>query len=107
MRPGKTIAHGPRAAEPVWEVRYKRSVAADVRRLDAPLRRRIRTAIEERLAADPRRGKRLRGLRERESRKPLWTLPVGDYRVIYAFSDSELWVLVIRVGPRGGAYRGF
>jgi len=107
VRPGRTMARRPRVAEPVWEVRYKRSVAADVRRLDAPLRRRIRTAIEERLAADPRRGKRLSGLRERESRKPLWTLRVGDYRVIYAFGDNELWVLVVRLGPRGGVYRGF
>ena len=91
--------------EPVWEVRYKRSVAAEVRRLDASFRRRIRKAIEERLAADPRRGKRLRGLRERETGRPLWSLRVGDYRVIYAFSDSELWVLVVRVAPRGGVYR--
>jgi len=106
VRPGRTTARRPCVAEPVWEVCYKRSVAADVRRLDAPHRRRIRTAIEERLAADPRRGKRLRGLRESESRQPLWTLRVGDYRVIYAFSDSDLWVLVVRVGPRG-VYRGF
>ena len=91
-------------AEPVREVRYKRSVVADVRRLDASLRRRIRTAIEERLAADPRRGKRLSGLRERESRRPLWALRVGNHRVICAFSDSELWVLGVRVGPRGGVY---
>ena len=92
-------------AEPVWEVRYKRSVAADVRRLDASLKRRIRTAIEKRLAADPRCGKRLSGLRERESGNLLWTLRVGDHRVIYAFSDRELWVLVVGVGPRGGVYR--
>jgi mRNA interferase RelE/StbE len=92
-------------AEPVWEVRYKRSVAADVRRLDASLRRRIRASIEERLAADPRCGKRLSGLHERQTGRPLWSLRVGDYRVIYAFSHSELWVLVVRVGPRGGVYR--
>ena len=92
-------------AEPVREVRYKRSAVADVRRLDVPLRRRIRTAIEESLAADPRRGKRLSGLRERETGRPLWTLRVGDYRVIYAFSESELWVLVVKVGSRGGVYR--
>ena len=92
-------------ADPVWEVRYKRSVVTDVRRLDAALRRRIRAAIEDRLAADPRCGKRLSGLRECESRNPLWALRVGDYRVIYAFSDRELWVLVVRVGPRGGVYR--
>ena len=92
-------------AEPVREVRYKRSVAADVRRLDASVRRRIRAAIEERLTADPRCGKRLSGLHERQSGRPLWSLRVGDYRVIYAFSDSELWVLMVRVGPRGGVYR--
>jgi len=92
-------------AEPAWEVRYKRSVAADVRRLDASIRRRIRTAIEERLAADPRRGKRLSGLSERDTGRPLWSLRVGDYRVIYAFSDSELWVLVVRVGQRAGTTR--
>ena len=92
--------------EPAWEVRYKRSVAADVRRLDASTRLRVRAAIEERLVADPRAGKRLSGLRERETRsRPLWSLRVGDYRVIYAFSDSELWVLVVRVGPRGAVYR--
>ena len=89
-------------AEPVREVRYKRSVAADVRRLDASVRRRIRVAIEERLTADPRCCKRLSGLHERQAGRPLWSLRVGDYRVIYAFSDSEVWVLVVRVGPRGG-----
>ena len=92
-------------AEPVWEVRYKRSVAADVRRLDASTRLRVRAAIEKRLVADPRAGKRFSGLRERETGRPLWSLRVGAYRVIYAFSDSELWVLVVRVGPRGGVYR--
>lgn len=92
-------------AKPVWEVRYKRSVAADVRRLDASVRRRIRAAIEERLAADPRCGKRLRGLHERQTARPLWSFRVGEYRVIYTFSDSELWILVVRVGPRGGVYR--
>ena len=91
--------------EPVWEVRYKRSVAADVRRLDASLRRRIRASIEERLAVDPRRGKRLSGLADHETGRPLWSLRVGDYRVIYVFSPRELWVLVVRVGPRGGVYR--
>lgn len=92
-------------AEPLWEVRYKRSVAADVRRLDVSLRLRIRAAIEERLAADPRCGKRLSGLHERQTGMPLWSLRVGEYRVIYVFSDCDLWVLVVRVGPRGGVYR--
>ena len=105
MRPSRKTVPSRRVAEPVWEVRYKRSVAGDVRRLDASVRRRMRAVIEERLAADPRCGKRLSGLHERQTGRPLWSLRVGEYRVIYAFSDSELWVLVVRVGPRGGVYR--
>jgi len=105
VRPSRKTVPSRRVAEPVWEVRYKRSVAGDVRRLDASVRRRMRAVIEERLAADPRCGKRLSGLHERQTGRPLWSLRVGEYRVIYAFSDSELWVLVVRVGPRGGVYR--
>jgi mRNA interferase RelE/StbE len=104
-RPARKAVRSLRVAEPVWEIRYKRSVAAELRRLDASLRRRIRAAIEERLAEDPRRGKRLRGLSERETGRPLLSLRVGDYRIIYVFSADELWVLVVRVGPRGGVYR--
>ena len=91
--------------EPVWEVRYKRSVAADVRRLDASLRRRIRASIEERLAVDPRRGKRLSGLADHESGRALWSLRVGDYRVIYEIHDKVLQVIVVTVGHRREVYR--
>jgi mRNA-degrading endonuclease RelE of RelBE toxin-antitoxin system len=104
-RPVQKAGRSRRVTEPVWEIRYKRSVAAELRRLDASLRRRIRAAIEERLAADPRRGKRLRGLAERDTGRPLWSFRVGDYRIIYVFSADELWVLVIKVGPRSGVYR--
>jgi mRNA-degrading endonuclease RelE of RelBE toxin-antitoxin system len=35
----------------------------------------------------------------------MWRFRVGDYRVLYVFNDTELWVLVVRVAPRGRAYR--
>ena len=92
-------------AEPAWEVRYKRSVAAEVRRLDASTRLRVRATIEERLVADPRADRRASGLRERGAGRPLWSFRVGDHCVIYAFGDCELWVLVVRVGQRGGVHR--
>jgi mRNA-degrading endonuclease RelE of RelBE toxin-antitoxin system len=68
----------------------------DLRRLDRPSCDRVRRAIHERLAHDPRVGKRLTGLRDTRSGRPLWSFRAGDYRVIYVFSDSELWVLVVR-----------
>ena len=87
-----------------YAVRFKRSVARDLRHLDAAARRRVRAAIDDRLAADPRCGKRLAGLREAGTDRPLWSLRAGDYRIIYTFSDAEVWVLVVRVGHRRSAY---
>lgn len=87
-----------------YAVRFKRSVARDLKHLDAAARRLVRAAIHERLATDPRCGKRLSGLREGDTDRPLWSLRVGDYRVVYAFSDTEVWVLVVRVGHRRGVY---
>jgi mRNA interferase RelE/StbE len=83
-----------------YAVRFKRSVIRDLRRLDPPARERIREAIHERLARDPRAGKRLAGVRDPRSGLPLWSLRAGDYRIIYTFSDAEVWVLVVRVGHR-------
>ncbi len=88
-----------------YHIAYKRSAKRDVVRRDAAVRRRIRAAIEERLALDPRCGKRLTGLREATTGRPLWSLRVGDYRVIYVFSDTDVWVLVIRVGHRSRVYQ--
>ena len=35
----------------------------------------------------------------------LYRLRAGDWRLIYAFEDDELVVLVIEIAPRGEAYR--
>ncbi len=88
----------------LYAVRFKRSVVRDLRRLDPPARQRVRAAIHERLAQDPRAGKRLAGVRDPRSGRPLWSLRAGDYRIVYIFSDAEVWVLVVRVGHRRAVY---
>jgi mRNA interferase RelE/StbE len=35
----------------------------------------------------------------------LWRIPQGDYRIIYAISDNEYLVTVVRVGHRREIYR--
>jgi mRNA interferase RelE/StbE len=92
------------APQAPYAVRFKRSVARDLCRLDARSRQRVRRATHERLAHDPRAGKRLAGVRDARSGRPLWSLRAGDCRIIYAFNDSEVWVLVMRVGHRRGVY---
>lgn len=35
-----------------------------------------------------------------------WRVRVEDWRIVYRIDDGVLVVLVVRVGPRGGVYRG-
>ncbi len=48
---------------------------------------------------------RPRGCHKLEGEKHLWRIRVGEYRVIYAVSDSEKVVDIIRVRHRRDAYR--
>lgn len=34
-----------------------------------------------------------------------WRIRVGDWRVVYRIDDGRVVVMVVRVAPRGGAYR--
>ena len=74
--------------------------AKQIRRLDKPIRERIRKRIRE-LAKTPRPAgaKRLRT-------RPDWRIRVGDYRIVYRIEDQELVVLVVKVGHRKDVYQG-
>ena len=83
-----------------YSVQYKASVEKDLRRIGKSEGNKILKAIRQKLATDPRLGIPLKGF-ERE----LWRYRVGDYRVIYTFSDQELWILVVHVAHRKEVYR--
>ena len=83
-----------------YSVQWKASTGSDLKRLGREAAGRVRRFVEEKLARDPRLGEPLAG-----RWKPLWRARTGDYRIIYGFSDSELWVLVVRVAHRKEAYR--
>ena len=71
-----------------------------LRRLDPPVRRRIQAVIDL-LAEDPRPPAATRlvgGSGE-------WRVRSGDYRVIYEIEDSQILVLVLRLGHRREIYR--
>jgi len=73
-------------------------VSRDLPRLDPPTRLRIRTAIERKLTTRPEAAaKPLAHTTQR-----LWSFRVGDWRVIFALRDEEIWVL--RIGHRREVY---
>lgn len=70
-----------------------------LRKLDAPARRRVQAAIEL-LAHDPRpiAATKLVG------GDGAWRVRTGDYRVVYEIHDDVLLVLVVAIGHRREIY---
>ena len=76
-----------------YQVTLAPSAARQLRKFDASVRRRIQAAIEL-LAVDPRPPAATRlvgGSGE-------WRVRTGDYRIVYEINDSELVILVLRMG---------
>lgn len=84
---------------PGYRVLYHPLVRSrDIPRLDPPVRRRIKAAIESKLSDRPE-----------DTAKPLayttqrlWSLRVGDWRVIFALREDEVWIL--KIGHRREVY---
>ncbi len=75
---------------------FKLKYHADVKAVDIPLlnekmKKRIKTAIESRLATAPHQY----GMPLRKTLKGYWKLRVGDYRVVFKIVDEEVWIFGI------------
>jgi mRNA interferase RelE/StbE len=71
----------------------------DMRRLDPHVRERLLDAIGE-LASDPRKGD-IAKLKQRTE----WRLRVGTWRILFQRNPKRRLIQVVRVLPRGRAYR--
>ncbi|MBA3433177.1 MAG: type II toxin-antitoxin system RelE/ParE family toxin [Actinobacteria bacterium] len=80
-------------------MRLHREAAHAYRRLQGPLRERIRVAIDE-LALDPRPPGAARLVGRDDYR-----VRVGDYRIVYAVDDAARIVIVARIAHRREVYR--
>ena len=82
-----------------YRLRYHPLVRSrDIPRLDPPVRRRIQTAIERKLTNHPESAAKPLA----HTTRRLWSLRVGDWRVIIALRDDEIWIL--KIGHRRDAY---
>jgi mRNA interferase RelE/StbE len=96
------VGGGPRVAgeaQPEYEVRLLPAAAREYRRLQGPLRDRIRVAVDS-LAATPRPT----GVVKLAGRDD-YRIRVGEYRIVYAVDDSERLVIVARIAHRREVYR--
>ncbi|MCP5053135.1 MAG: type II toxin-antitoxin system RelE/ParE family toxin [bacterium] len=84
----------------MYKLHFKKSIKKDLKKIGEEKSIRILKAVKEKLLPDPRTGKLLTGY-EGE----LWSFRVGDYRVLYNFDESQLIILVIRIGHRREVYK--
>lgn len=88
----------------IWTIEYHTLVQKEMRKITPEMRRRIRSFLQERLAAldDPRQtGTALQG----SELGNFWRYRVGDYRIICDIQDHKLVVLVVEIGHRREIYR--
>lgn len=83
----------------MWRLHWSEDVLEDISRLDRPTRKRIHQAMRRFSETGHGDVRRIRG-RERE-----WALRVGKWRVFFEYVHEEPIIRVLRVRPRGGAYK--
>ncbi|MBE6482003.1 MULTISPECIES: type II toxin-antitoxin system RelE/ParE family toxin [unclassified Actinomyces] len=83
-----------------YRVELSPAAAKQLRKLDAPARRRVRAAIDL-LAQTPRPP----GAKKLVGGDGEWRVRTGSYRIIYEIADDVLLVLVLTVGHRREIYR--
>jgi len=72
----------------LFEIKYHRLVAEDLKEINNDMRIRIKKAIEDRLLTQPEKyGKPLR-----KTLKGYWKLRVGDYRIVYKIDNYKVIV---------------
>lgn len=87
--------------KPVWNVEVNRKALKEIAALPKPMATRCWSAIRG-LEDDPFPP----GVRSVEGMDAGYRIRVGNYRIIYSVSQSEVTVLVIRVRHRKDVYRG-
>lgn len=82
-----------------WRVEFTPRAMRDMRRLDPPVRRRVYDALDRLVSEHPTGDViRLKGSAE-------WRLRVGDWRVLFGRYPEAGVIRILRVLPRGRAYR--
>ncbi|MBI3974251.1 MAG: type II toxin-antitoxin system RelE/ParE family toxin [Chloroflexi bacterium] len=82
-----------------WEIVWTRPAVSDLRRLDRQVAERIRQAVRQ--FAVTGRG----DVRKLQGSQAEWRLRVGDWRVRFVYDYEAAVLRIVRVLPRGRAYR--
>ncbi len=83
----------------IYAVEFAHSAQKELKKLHPRVSKQVLQAIDA-LSLNPRKG-HVRPMTGSKS----WRMRVGVYRVVYDIHDDKLVILIIRIRPRGSAYR--
>jgi mRNA interferase RelE/StbE len=86
-----------------WQIEFTSTAAKQFSKLDKPVKERIISFLENRLAAtdNPKQsGKALQG-----ALSEYWAYRVGSYRILTKHQDDQLLILVVEIGHRKEVYK--
>lgn len=85
----------------VWKIRLNPKTEKDLQKIDKTVQKRIFKYLKGLTAVENPRlfGKALQG-----NLQGLWRYRVGDYRLVCQILDTEITILVIKVGHRKNIY---
>jgi mRNA interferase RelE/StbE len=85
----------------VYRLVYRKAAAKALVKMPKPLARQFLEAFE-RLAKDPKTERlNIRPLMGREG----YRLRIGGWRALYRIEENRLIIEIVRIGPRGNAYK--
>ncbi len=85
---------------PSWTVIITPTAEKDLRKIPHNEQERIRIAMRD-FGSDPTQG----DVRKLQGKPDEWRLRVGDWRIRFAFDGGTRSIVILRVLPRGRAYR--
>lgn len=84
----------------MYHLQFKKSVKKDLKKIGQETAKKIIMEIRKKLLPDPKIGIPLKG-----KDGVIWKWRIGNYRIIYTFSNKELFVLIIRIAHRKNVYK--
>lgn len=86
----------------VWQIEFDPRALKELKKLDRIAQKRIIQYLKNQIAVQT--NPRIFGRPLKGDKQGLWRYRVGDYRVICNIRDSQMVVLVIKVGSRQSVY---
>ena len=84
----------------IYNIFYDNRISDDLKKIPSPTKKRLRTAIENKLATNPEKfGEPLR-----KNLRGFWKLRVGDYRIVFKVDNDEAVITIIAIIHRKEVY---